>query len=260
MTKSQYRGFSRKSSWLMVGILLLGALWQLGASLQAQSSAGAPSNEDEALLDSYRRVEVASVSDALEQLTGRKMYLSHKMQAIFPTKFAGFALTVKLSKDEGNKDPAALSGMLAAIDQGTRNSVWVMVVEGGADIAGMGGLMGTAMSARGYSGAVIDGGVRDVGQLRKIGFPVYSTGAVPSTSVGHYRFASAETPVICDGVEVNPGDIVAADGDGVAIVPRAKAKEVLALAQEMDFKEHSMYSIIEKYKSIQEAVKRFGRL
>jgi regulator of RNase E activity RraA len=259
MTKSQYTRFSRKGSWLIAGILFLGAMWQLSVSLQAQSPTS-PLNESDALLDSYRHVEVASVSDALEQLSGRKMYLSHKMQSIFPAKFVGFALTVKLSKDEGNKDPAALGGMLAAIDQGTRNSVWVMVVEDGADIAGMGGLMGTAMAARGYSGAVIDGGVRDVGQLRKIGFPVYATGIVPSTSVSHYRFAGAEIPVTCDGVEVNPGDIVAADGDGVVIVPRAKAKEVLAVAQEMDFQEHSMYSIIEKYKSIQEAVKRFGRL
>jgi regulator of RNase E activity RraA len=134
------------------------------------------------------------------------------------------------------------------------------VVEDGANIAGMGGLMGTTMSARGYAGAVIDGGVRDIGQLRKIGFPVFATGIVPSTSVGHYRFAGANIPVSCDGVEVQPGDIVSADGDGVVIVPRARAAEVLALAQEMDFKEHSMYSIIEKYKSIQEAVKRFGRL
>jgi len=46
----------------------------------------------------------------------------------------------------------------------------------------------------------------------------------------------------------------------VVVVPRARAAEVLAVAQEMDFKEHSMYSIIEKYKSIREAVKRFGRL
>ncbi len=61
--------------------------------------------------------------------------------------------------------------MLEAIDQGTTDSVYVMVVEDGEDIAGMGGLMGTAMAARGYSGAVIDGGVRDVAYLRKIGFP-----------------------------------------------------------------------------------------
>jgi regulator of RNase E activity RraA len=260
MNKLQYLTTSRKSSIVIAGILLLCATWQLSANVLAQSSSASQVSENEALLNGYRHVEVASVSDAVEQLTGRKMYLSHKMQAIFPAKFAGFAVTVKLSKDEGNKDPGALSGMLAAIDQGAQSSVWVMVVEDGADIAGMGGLMGTTMSARGFAGAVIDGGVRDVGQLRKLGFPVYATGIVPSTSIGHYRFAGSDIPVSCDGVEVRPGDIVAADGDGVVIVPRARATEVLALAQEMDFKEHSMYSIIEKYKSIQEAVKRFGRL
>jgi regulator of RNase E activity RraA len=244
----------------VAGIVLTGAIWLLALNLRAQSSASGPALSDEALLQAYRHVEVASVSDALEQLTGRRMYLSHKMQPIFPTKFAGFALTVKLNKDEGNQDPAALSGMLTAMDEGAQNSVWVMVVEDGADIAGMGGLMGTTMSARGYAGAVIDGGVRDVGHLRKIGFPVYATGIVPSTSVRHYRFGGANISLVCDGVEVRPGDIVAADGDGVVIVPRAKAGDVLALAQDMDFKEHSMYSIIEKYKSIQEAVKRFGRL
>src|SRR5437870_9900481 len=88
-------------------------------SLFAQStSSSAPVAKDQDLIDAYRHVEVASVSDALEQLTGRRMYMSHKMQPIFPAKFAGFALTVKLQKDEGNKDPAALNGMLAAIDQG----------------------------------------------------------------------------------------------------------------------------------------------
>jgi regulator of RNase E activity RraA len=135
-----------------------------------------------------------------------------------------------------------------------------MVVEDGADIAGMGGLMGTAMQARDFAGAVIDGGVRDTAYLTKIGFPVFATGTVPSTSVAHYRFAGSNVPVVCDGVTVNPGDIVAADSDGVVIVPRAQAAEVLATAQEMDFKEHSMYAYIEKLKSIEEAVKRFGRL
>ena len=244
---------------VMALVLVVGAVW-LGSALLAQvPSSSAPTN-DHSLLDAYRHVEVASLSDAMEQIMGRKMYMSHKMQPIFPTKFVGFALTVKLVKDEGNKDPGALNGMLAAIDQGTPNSVWVMLVEDGADIAGMGGLMGTTMFARGYAGAIIDGGVRDVGQLRKIGFPVYATGIVPSTSVHHYRFGGANIPLVCDGVEVQPGDIVAADGDGVVVVPRAKAGEVLAVAQEMDFKEHSMYAIIEKFKSIQEAVKKFGRL
>ena len=64
----------------------------------------------------------------------------------------------------------------------------------------------------------------------------------------------------CDGVDVAPGDIVTADQDGVAIVPRSSAGRVLKLAQDMDYKEHSMYAVIEKLKSIQEAVKQFGRL
>ena len=215
--------------------------------------------DDSSLLDAYRHVEVASVSDALEQVIGRKMYMSHRMRPIFPSKFAGIALTIRL-KEEANDDPAALNGMLSAIDAGQKNSVWVMVVDNGADIAGMGGLMGTAMSARNYAGAVIDGGVRDVAYLQKIGFPVFALGIVPSTSVHHYRFAGANVPVVCDGVAVSPGDIIVADADGVAVVPRASAGQILALAQELDYKEHSMYSIIEKTKSIVEAVKQFGRL
>ncbi len=211
------------------------------------------------LLEGFRHVEVASVSDALEQITGRKMYMSHQMRPIFPTKFAGFAVTVLLKAEE-NKDPDALNGMLAAIDQGTKDSVYVMVVEDGANIAGMGGLMGTAMYSREYAGAVIDGGVRDVAYLKKIGFPVFALGIVPSTSIHHYRFAGSNIPVVCDGVTVNAQDIVVADQDGVVVVPRAEAAKALELAQEMDFKEHSMYAYIEKLKSIVEAVKKFGRL
>jgi regulator of RNase E activity RraA len=107
---------------------------------------------------------------------------------------------------------------------------------------------------------VIDGGVRDVAYLQKIGFPVFALGVVPSTSIHHYRFAGANVPVVCDGVAVRAGDFIVADADGVVVVPRAKAAEVLAVAQDMDFKEHSMYAVIEKLKSIVEAVKQFGRL
>jgi regulator of RNase E activity RraA len=222
-----------------------------------QENSGAKSASE--LLDGFRHVEAASVSDALEQITGKRMYMSHRMRPIFPAKFAGFALTVALKK-EANDDPNALQGMLAAIDSGDANSVYVMSVEDGVDIAGMGGLMGTAMRARNFSGAVIDGGVRDVAYLNKIGFPVYALGIVPSTSVHHYRFAGSNIPVNCDGVEVKSLDIVVADADGVVVVPRAVAGEVLALAQKMDFSEHSMYAYIEKLKSITEAVKKFGRL
>src|ERR1044071_3747893 len=253
MTKL-FRGPIFRRVVVVLAGLLLGAVALGIYSISSPKAFSQPAAAyDAGLLEGYRHTEVASVSYALEKITGQKMYLSHRMRPIFTSKFAGFALTVKLKKEE-NKDPDALTGMLTAIDQGAPNSVYVMVVEDGADIAGMGGLMGTAMAARGFSGAVIDGGVRDTAYLTKIGFPVYALGNVPSTSVGHYRFAGANVPVECDSVTVSAGDIVAADPDGVVVVPRAKAAEVLALAQEMDFKEHSMYAYIEKLKSIQEAV------
>ena len=248
-----------RNTLVVLTLLLAGVLTFAIRPLARTHAPVPPPENDAALLEGFRHVEVASVSDALEQLTGRKMYMSHRMRPIFPTKFAGFAVTVLLKK-EANEDPNALNGMLAAIDQGAKDSVYVMVVEDGVDIAGMGGLMGTAMYSREYVGAVIDGGVRDVAYLKKIGFPVYSLGIVPSTSIHHYRFAGSNIPVVCDGVEVKARDIVAADQDGVVVVPRADAQRVLALAEEMDFKEHSMYAYIEKLKSIEEAVKKFGRL
>lgn len=258
--KNRFNNRSLRLRRVVVSALLAAGLASVALAVYAKSqteNSGAKSDAD--LLDGFRHVEAASVSDALEQITGKKMYMSHRMRPIFPAKFAGFALTVALKK-EANEDPNALQGMLAAIDAGSADSVYVMSVEDGIDIAGMGGLMGTAMRARNFSGAVIDGGVRDVAYLNKIGFPVYALGIVPSTSVHHYRFAGANVLVHCDGVEVHGGDIIVADADGVVVVPRASAAEVLATAEKMDFNEHSMYAYIEKLKSITEAVKKFGRL
>jgi regulator of RNase E activity RraA len=257
-----YRRYLKIRLFVIVAALALisvAAIQIRVARAQSNSKPAAPLTDSD-LVSQFRRVEVASVSDALEQITGKRMYMSHRMQPIFTAKFAGFARTVQLKKDEGNKDPQALTGMLEAIDQGSSDSVYVMVVEDGEDIAGMGGLMGTAMAARGYAGAVIDGGVRDVAYLRKIGFPVFATGIVPSTSVHHYRFAGAQIPLLCNGVPVNPGDVVVADSDGVAVVPKGQAEAVLAAAQQMDYKEHSMYAVIEQLKSIVQAVKKFGRI
>ena len=67
-------------------------------------------------------------------------------------------------------------------------------------------------------------------------------------------------PIDCDGVKVNPNDIIVADQDGVVVVPRERAAEVLILAQKLDNSEHSMYPFIEKFHSIEEAVKQFGRI
>jgi len=214
----------------------------------------------ESLIEAFRLVEVASVSDAMEQLYGKRAYMSHDMRPLNPTKFAGPAVTVLLKKDENTEGSKALQGMLDAIDEAGPGSVYVMVLEDGTNYAGIGGLMSTAMKSRGFAGAVVDAGIRDTPQITKLQFPVFSRGVVPSTTVNHYRLAGKNIPVTCSGVTVSAADIIVADMDGVAVVPREHAQEVLNRAQQLDDSEHSMLPFIEKYKSIREAVAKFGRL
>src|SRR6202042_2484510 len=160
------------------------------------------------LIEGFRMVEVASVSDAMEQLYGQRNYMSHEIRPLSKTKFAGPAVTVLLKKEEHKEGPAASQGMLDAIDAAPAGSVYVMVLEDGLDTAGIRGLMSTAMKYRGLAGAVVDGSVRDLPQVKRLQFPVFSRGVVPSTSINHYRFAGANIPVNCAGVRVNPNDIV----------------------------------------------------
>lgn len=239
-----------KRTLCITGLAVLG----VAAWLLAQSAGGDP------LIEGFRMVEVASTSDAMEQLYGQRNYMSHEMRPLAPAKFAGPAVTVLMKKEEHKEGSKASEGMLDAIDNAKPGSVYVMVLEDGADFAGMGGLMATAMKYRGLAGAVIDGSVRDTPQIRKLQFPVFSRGVVPSTTINHYRFAGVNVPVTCAGVRVNAGDIVAADEDGVAVVPRAHAAEVLKKAEELDNTEHSMLPFIEKFRSIKEAVAKFGRI
>ncbi|HTS67277.1 MAG TPA: RraA family protein, partial [Candidatus Acidoferrales bacterium] len=155
------------------------------------------------LIEGFRTVEVASVADATEQLYGQRSYMSHEMRPLATTKFAGPAVTVLMKKGEHKEGSAASQGMLDAIDAAPPGSVYVMVLEDGGDYAGIGGLMATAMKFRGFAGAVIDGSVRDTPQIRKLQFPVFSRGVVPSTTINHYRFVGVNVPVTCAGVRVN---------------------------------------------------------
>jgi 4-hydroxy-4-methyl-2-oxoglutarate aldolase len=234
-------------------VLIVSGLAAVACWLYAQPAA-------DSMIDGYRLVEVASVADAMEQLYGQRAYMSHEMRPVFTTKFAGPAVTVLMKKAEHKEGPPASQGMLDAIDAAPPGSVYVMVLPDGSDIAGIGGLMATTMKFRGLAGAVIDASVRDTPQIKRIQFPVFSRGIVPSTSVNHFRFAGVNVPVTCAGARVNPGDIIAADEDGVVAVPRDRAAAVLKKAQELDDTEHRMYPFIEKFKSIKEAVAKFGRI
>jgi 4-hydroxy-4-methyl-2-oxoglutarate aldolase len=224
------------------------------------NAGGVAQPSSDSLIEGFKQVEAASVADAMEQLYGKKQYMSHDMRPLSTTKFAGRAVTVLLKKEEHTEGSKVLQGMLDTIDESAPGSVYVMVLQDGLDYAGVGGLMSTAMKFRGFAGAIVDGGVRDTPQITRLQFPVFSRGVVPSTTVNHFRFAGRNVPVHCAGVEVNASDIIVADMDGVVVVPAAQAAEVLSKAQQLDFTEHSMLPFIEKYKSLRDAVAKFGRL
>jgi regulator of RNase E activity RraA len=228
----------------------------------ALTSAGGralPAVEDP-LIEGFRQTEVASVADAIEQVYGRQAYMHHDMRAVFKTKFAGPAVTVLLKKEEHKEGSAATQGMIEAIDTSPAGSVYVLVLEDGLDFGAVGGLMATTMKVRGFAGAIVDASIRDLPQIQRIQFPVYGRGVSPGTTVGHYRSVGVNVPVTCAGVTVRPKDIITADEDGVVVVPLEKAAEVLKKAQDLDNTEHSMYPFIERFKSLTEAIAKFGRL
>lgn len=261
MRAIHFHSMKRAFSWagalaLVLALVGCGFVWENHAS--AQQATG-PSYGDP-LLQGFVHSTTSSVSDAEEALLGKKMYMSHDMRPLFPSRFAGYAVPVQLKGEENTQGGSALAGMLTAIDTAKPNSVYVMVVPNGSNIAGIGGEMGSAMQTRHFAGAVVAGGVRDTRHLADIGFPVFSTSIIPSTSVKHYAFAGSDIPVDCDGVRVNPGDIIFAGADGVVVVPRARASEVLALAQKMDYQEALVDSEVMKTGNIEAAVKKYNRL
>jgi 4-hydroxy-4-methyl-2-oxoglutarate aldolase len=215
-----------------------------------------------ALIAGYKKTYPASVSDAVELVTGKNGTMGHDMKLVNGTPMVGRAVTSLVRPAPPEQATPALSTKhsVEMIDAAKPGEVGVIVMEGTLDIAAMGNLMATAAKVRGMAGVVLDGAIRDVWDIRRMGLTVYARSLSPRTAVGHYATVARNVPVECGGVTVRPGDIIVADEDGVVVVPQEQAEAVLKKAQEIDDREKGMFPFIRQFKSLQQAIEKFNRI
>ena len=213
----------------------------------------------EALIKGFGGVATASVADSVDKLCGKRGYMDHELRPrINDKRIIGPAVTVLEGPTDEFVPP---QHALDLIDTAAPGSVVVIAVQGDPNVAVWGGLMTAGSYARGLAGAVLDAGVRDIPEIRRdYDFPVISRAVCPGTTLGRYKTLAANVPVTCGGIEVNPGDIIVGDVDGVVVVPRAKADEVLAMAQEIDKRELEQAKLIVQAKSLKEGLAKYGRI
>lgn len=230
----------------------------LAASLLKSAAAAMP---PEQIIAALRKPEnsTGNIADAVEEATGARGWMSADMKPILDAKIVGRAWTALLRpvlKTDERKYP---NYALQILDEAPAGSVLVYVLEGAPEIAGSGNLMATTAKVRGLEATVIDGAVRDVAEIRRIGYPVFARRISPATSVGRLVGAAKQVPVKCAEVMVHPGDYIVGDSDGVVVVPQAAAERVVELLRQYDDKESKMIPIIQREKSMLKALEIYNR-
>ena len=206
----------------------------------------AATQEDLTLFEKIgRQLYTAVISDSLDELGYRDQAMSHYIRPLSPEVcLAGWARTVEcVDVDEIPDDPYEME--IEAVDSLLTGEVAVISTGGSVQNAPWGELLSTAAVARGARGAVVDGLVRDVKKINKLGFPVFATGIKPVDSKGRGLVVNYNIPVTCGGVSVFPGDLVVGDYDGIVVVPAALMPEVLDRAlQKVSSENHSREELL----------------
>ena len=150
---------------------------------------------------------------------------------------------------------------IALVDDLKPQEVIVLACNGPTErIAPWGELLSTAAQVRGATGCVTDGLVRDVKQIRAMGFPVFHGGIGPLDTKGRARMIDRDVPVECGGVAIESGDIVFGDIDGVVVVPRAHEHAVIEKAVAKVLGENNTRDALRKGESLALVFQRFGIL
>ena len=193
------------------------------------------------------------VSDVME----RARTVRSDIRPVVPGRFAGPALTVRLA-------PGDLVDCLDALKVAGPGDVIVVDAAGETETSIWGGLMAGMCLQKGVTGAVVDGAIRDIDEIRDLGFPIFSRAVVPRSTHSPYsgRLEPIEVnvPISCGGTLVDPGDIILADEIGVVAVPKAEAADVLARAQAQAELEEATRRLIAEGKTVDELLAEFGRL
>ena len=175
----------------------------------------APPRLPNELLERFRGLASSNLADAM----GRFNFMDPAIQSRSALPLCGLAVTV-------NARPADNLMVHKALQVATPGDIVVVCTGGNTNSAVFGELMCTTAAASGLGGIVVDGAIRDVEGITRLGFPAFSRSVSPG-SCDKDGPGEINVPISCGGTVVNPGDIILGDADGVAVVPRADAEVVL---------------------------------